>query len=371
MSEPPLPASPPDWVEDLFRQAEAARKGGSHALALAIYQRIVAARPNHLTALHNLGALCTVLGRRAEAEAVLRQVLAQRPDDARTRHALGMTLMAQGRYPEAWPYYEARFEIPQLGLRKPAMPYPEWRGEDLTGRRLLIFSEMGFGDQIQHARFAAVLRDRGVAVTLACRPGLARLLADSLPGVEVLAIDGELRLPPQDCWTTSGALMGLLGVTPETLPAAPYLRAPASHAPPPAGFKVGLKTAGDRSHGNDAWRSLSTAEAEALRASLPGQVVDLSPEATGAADFAETAALVGQLDLVVSVDTSVAHLAGALGKRGFVLIPAFNTDWRWMHERTDSPWYPSLSLYRADPKAGWGPALDRLARDAAALAAAS
>jgi hypothetical protein len=368
MSEAPLPASAPDWVDDLFQQAETARKAGRHALALAIYDRIVAARPSHLAALHNLGALNSVLGRRVEAEVALRQVLRRQPDDPRARHALAVTLLAQGRYPEAFPLYDARFELPQLGLHKPALPFPEWRGEDLAGKRLLIFSEMGFGDQIQHARFAATLRDRGVGVSLACRPGLVRLLADSLPGVEVVPIEGRMSFTEPDAWTSSGSVMGWLGVTPETLPNAPYLRAPAPERPPAAGFKVGLRTSGDPAHGNDGHRSLSPAQAETLRASLPGQVIDLAPEATGARDFAETAAIVGELDLVVSVDTSVAHLAGAMGKRGFVLIPAFNTDWRWMHDRTDSPWYPSLTLYRSDLKAGWGPALERLARDARGLA---
>ena len=97
-------------------------------------------------------------------------------------------------------------------------------------------------------------------------------------------------------------------------------------------------------------------------------MIDLAPAATGARDFADTAALIGGLDLVVTVDTSAAHLAGALGARTFVLVPGVNTDWRWMHGRDDSPWYPSLRLYRADPRAGWAPALQRLVHDVRAAA---
>ncbi len=364
-------APAPDWVEDLFQQASNARKAGRHALALAIYQRVVSARPEHRIALQHLGALLTILGRRAEAEAALRRALALEARDPYVRHALAMTLMALGRYGEAGPLYEARFEVAQLGLRKPAgVPFPEWRGEDLSGRRLLIVSEMGFGDQIQHARFAALLRDRGAEVLLLCRPQLTRLFAQSFPGVQV-APAGEPIDFPGDYWAMGSSLMSRLAPTPDAVPSAPYLRAPEPFARCPGGFRIGLMTAGDPTHANDGRRSLPAEEARRLRADLPGELVELAPETTGAQDFAETAALIASLDLVVSVDTAVAHLAGALGRRALVLIPAVNTDWRWMDVRTDSPWYPSLRLYRADPQAGWGAALQRLAADARALASSS
>jgi tetratricopeptide (TPR) repeat protein len=362
-------AAPPAWIEALFRKGNEARLARRYALALAIYRRVVAADPAHRSALQHLGALLTVLGRRVEAEAALREALKVAPGDAAARHALALTLMAQGRYAEAWPDYEARFEVPQLGLKKPGLPVPEWRGEDVAGKRVLIVSEMGFGDQIQHARFAGLLRDRGATVCLVCRPGLVRLFAESLGGVQVAASGGDVEFRKPDYWCMSGSLVGASGVTPETLPSAPYLRAPQAGARLPEGFKVGLATAGDPNHGNDANRSLSSGEAARLRAALPGQVIDLSPAATGARDFADTAAIVNQLDLVVTVDTAIAHLAGALGKRAFVLIPGVGADWRWMQDREDSPWYPSLRLYRGDQKRGWASALAKLAHDAQALAA--
>jgi len=360
----PLKAAPPAWIEDLFRQADAARRDGKLALAMAIYRRVVAAWPDHPVAVQHLGAVLNMLGQRAEAEQVLRRAVAITPREPAARHALAVALMAQGRFPEAGPLYAARFELPQLGLRKPAgLPCPEWRGEDLAGKRLVVFPEMGFGDQIQHARFAALLRDRGAQVALLCLPELARLFAASLPGVHVAAAQGRTEFPDPDYWTMSGALMFMPGMTLETLPAAPYLRSPQPAATRPPGRRIGLVTAGNPEHKNDANRSLSPELAEQLRAALPGEVVDLAPAATGARDFADTAALMDSLDLVVTVDTSTAHLAGALGKRGFVLVPAINTDWRWMHGREDTPWYPSLRLYRADPRTGWAAALDRLASD--------
>lgn len=360
-------AAPPGWVGDLFDQADAARKAGRYALALAICRRIVAAAPEHVAARQHLGGLLTMLGRREEAEPVLRQAVALDPAEPNARHALGMALLAQGRYAEAWPHYEARFEIPALGIDAPALPFPRWRGEDVAGKRILIFPEMGFGDQIQHARFALALRDRGAEVHLFCAPQLHRLFADSLEGVHVAAATGQVEFPDPDFWTMSATLMSLIGVTPETLPSAPYLQAPPARPATPPGFKVGVVTHGNPKHANDANRSLPPELAARLRNLLPGAVIELAPAATGARDFADTAALVAELDLVVSVDTSVAHLAGALGRKTFVLLPAVNTDWRWMTDRTDSPWYPSLTLYRADPRAGWAPAIERLAADAQAL----
>ena len=353
--------APPPWVADLFAQAISARQAGRLRLAMELYRRVVAAAPNHPMAVQHLGAVLSMLGLRVAAEQALRHAVAINPQDAAARHALGTSLLAMGRYPEAGAFYSARFDLPQLGVEKPkGFPHPEWSGEDLAGKRLVVFPEMGFGDQIQHARFIGLLRDRGADVWLLCRPELERLFAASLPGVHVSAARGTVDFPDPDFWMMGGNLMFLPGVTAETLPTRPYLHAPAPAPPLPAGFKVGLVTAGNPAHKNDANRSLPPQLAEQLRTNLPGHVVDLAPSATGARDFADTAAVISGLDLVVTVDTSAAHLAGAMGKPTFVLIPAINTDWRWMHDREDSIWYPSLRLFRAHPTAGWAPALERL-----------
>jgi len=359
----------PIWVEDLLNRADAERTAGRVRLAMEMYRRAHAAAPEHAAAARRLGTTLSMLGRRAEAEVVLRKALAAEPTNAGAHHALATTLMAQARYSEAAPHYAARFSLPELNIRPPeGLGFPRWSGEDVAGKRVVVFPEMGFGDQIQQARFAALMRDRGCDVTLLCRPGLERLFADSLPGVRVIAASGGVDFPDPDLWMMSGDMMFLPGITLETLPNAPYLRAspPAPSLPP--GLKIGLVTAGNPHHRNDANRSLPADLAERLRGGLPGQVISLAPADTGARDFADTAALVEALDLVVTVDTSVAHLAGALGKRALVLIPALNTDWRWMHGRADSPWYPSLTLYRAHPVAGWPPAIDQLLHDASAQA---
>ena len=160
----------------------------------------------------------------------------------------------------------------------------------------------------------------------------------------------------------SGSLAARLGMTLETVPAGPYIAAP--HAWPllGEGLNVGLMTRGNPTHENDANRSLPEDAARRLR-DLPVRTFDLDPAATGARDFADTAALLERLDLVISVDTAVAHLAGAMGRPGWVLLPAVETDWRWLRGRRDSPWYPSLTLYRQGPGEGWGPVIDRVVAD--------
>jgi hypothetical protein len=246
-------------------------------------------------------------------------------------------------------------------MKKPALPYPEWRGEDVAGKRLLIWPEQGYGDQIQFARFARLLKARGAEVTLFCHAELAPLFAESM-GVQALAASGEVEFPDPDFWVMQGSLAARLGVTVDTIPAEPYLRAVRPGPPLGDGFKVGLKTEGNPGHSNDANRSLRPEQAQRLR-ELPARIVELDPAATGACDFADTAAIVDQLDLVICVDTSVAHLAGAMGKPVWVLIPAVETDWRWLLGRTDSPWYPSMRLYRQARGESWDAVIDRLTGD--------
>jgi hypothetical protein len=354
---------------DLIAAALALRDARRYDEALELARAAVAADPQNPDLLHDLGGLLTMMGRPAEAEPLLREALALRPGRAATRHALALTLAALARYPEAWSFYGARHELPELGLPAPtAFPFPQWTDQDPAGKRIVIFPEQGAGDQIQFARFVPPLQAMGADVTLLARPPLARLFAHSFPQVNVVAAAGQVEFPDPDLWTMSAALVGHLGATIDTLPTAPYLRAPARWSAPPPGFKIGLKTRGNPTQANDANRSLTAPDAERLASALPGQVVSLEPADTGARDFADTAAILEQLDLVVTVDTSVAHLAGALGRPCFVLITGFGADWRWLLERTDSPWYPSLRLYRRGLHEDWGPAIARLARDVEAFA---
>jgi len=301
--------------------------------------------------LRGLGAERIRQGRPAEAEAILREALGFEPDSPRTQVLLGEALLAQGRYPEAWPLMEARLDAPELGSPRPPLEQPEWRGEPIAGKRLLVVGEQGAGDQIMYARFAPILQAQGARVTLLCLPSLARLFNQSL-GVSVVAMTGRVEMPDPDVWTLTASLPARLGAELASLPNAPYLAA----SPLASSSRIGVVTRGNPRHWNDARRSLPPDAAARLLARR--DVMDLSPEATGARDFLETAEIIAGLDLVISVDTSVAHLAGALGKPVWILLPAYGVDWRWLQGRRDSPWYPSARLWRQPELGDWASVLD-------------
>jgi hypothetical protein len=296
---------------------------------------------------HDRGGFYKLLGDLPKAEHSLRIAHRLAPQDSKTKHALGIVLLSQGRYREGWPLYDARHAIPELGLFKPTLPYPEWRGEPLAGKNLLIFPEQGLGDQIQFSRFAPWAQDQGADVTLLCHPALARLFSESF-SLRVVAASGNVEFPDPDYWVMSGSIVGRSGLQPDELPNAPYLAPPARRI---AGAGIGIATRGNPAHANDANRSLPPALAQELL-SVPG-ATSLQPEDTGAADFADTAQLIAGLELVVSVDTSVAHLAAAMGKETWILIPSLMTDWRWQEGSDTTPWYPSARLIRQPLAGDW------------------
>jgi tetratricopeptide (TPR) repeat protein len=356
----------------LFEAAVASHNIGKPLEALASYRKLARANPRNVVALLHLGVLLHQLGKLEEAEKVLRRALVLAPESAPTRQALSLVLMAQGQYAEGWPLYESRHEIPAMALpNASAFPFPRWRGQPLQGKRIVVFPEQGLGDQIQFARFVPSLLAAGAEVTLLVPEALLALFRHSFPEANVLAAVGSVEFPDPDYWAMSAGLVNDLGVTLETLPSKPYLHTPARRRPFAAGFQIGVQLRGNPNHRNDVNRSLSPQAAAWLRTGLPGRVVGLDPSESNAADFAETAAIIQQLDLVIAVDTSVAHLAGAMGKPALVLLPAFDTDWRWLRNREDSPWYPSLKLYRRGPlDDDWVPTLERVTQDAHVLARA-
>jgi len=310
------------------------------------------------------------MGRLDEADKVLRRAEKLASGSAVVIHALAHNLLAQGRFKEAWPLYEVRASLPELNTGFPKeFAFARWRGEPLAGKRLVIFPEQGLGDQIQFSRFVPRLIGQAKSVILLALPPLERLFRYNLPGAEIVLASGSVDFPDPDYWTTMQDIPGTLGIGLEDIPAEPYLRAPGSWPPLDDGFRVGLKLKGNPRFINDATRSLSPETMARLRGGLPGQVVSLEPEESGAHDMADTAAIIDQLDLVISVDTSVAHLAGAMGKPCMLLLPGFGPDWRWMHGRTNSPWYPGHKLYRSGFDNDWGPPIDQVLRDVHAYAA--
>ena len=291
--------------------------------------------------LYRLAAQLRADVRPEPTEAVLRELMARRPDEPQVRFALAYLLLARGAFGEAWPLYEARIEVAANRIRKPRFSFPEWRGERVGS--LLLFPEQGLGDQIFFARYAILLRDRGVEVTLVAEPPLARLF-ETL-GVEVIAGGEGVAVPRRDAWALVGSLPRWLG-----------LHAPQSYLPSaPDGHGTGVVVRGNPAYAKDAQRSLPPELAAELMV-LPG-AVSLQREETGAADLQATAGIIAGLARVVAVDTAIAHLAAAMGKPTWLLV-SHDPDWRWGWAGDTTPWYPSMRLFRQTTPGDWRPVLD-------------
>lgn len=352
----------------------------------------------------NLGALYAALRLDAEAQRCYRHALALNPAHAKARFNLACLLLRQGQLEEGWQALEARDWYGALARR---LPMPRWQGESLVGKSVLIGFEAGHGDMIHMVRYAAVLKARGAArITLLCHPALKRLFAALEAVDQVLGFDEPLPSDSGnpnaqwDVWTPPFSMPHHCQTRLDTIPAQlPYLHAPAlecaqwAQTLPANGLRVGLVWRGSPQFENDADRSLPGLDVLAPLGTVPGVCwvslqkgagedealrppanMPLLPLGAQARDFADMAALVSCLDLVISVDTAVAHLAGALGKPVWLLLPHYMTDWRWLEDRSDSPWYPGvMRLYRqtagASEVGSWTAVIDTVCGDLAQFAA--
>ena len=348
-----------------LRRGLLAHLGGDFSAAEALYRHAMTNPALAGLAHRHLVLLLEAQHRWEEALKECRAAVHREPGHPELEIHLAISLLRLGRYAEGWPLYETRARLP-AGSVRPCLPYPEWDGRPVSS--LTIWDEQGFGDAIQFARFVPALVGRGVEVSLIIRPELAALFSGL--GATVIPAQGQIRTPVSDAWAMICSMGARLGVTLENLaPTLPYLSAPGDRQKKWAkgiapGWRIGVVTRGKRLHENDANRSLPYEAADFLQ-SLPG-AISLLPEENGLpiTDFADTAALIDRLDLVITVDTAVAHLAGAMGKPCWVLLPYVGTDWRWLHdERTDSPWYPSLRLYRQPAAGDWTSVLRAIAQD--------
>ncbi len=341
---------------------------GRGELAVEPLEGVLANRPGNPVVLHNLGVALRAAGRVEEAEACYRQALAAQPDRADTRMNLAIALLQQGKFAEGWAEFEHRWEAP--GFRTPRREFdkPRWDGAPLGDGTLLIHAEQGLGDAIAFARFFALAAERVGRVVVECRPRLTRLLA-SAPGVDEVYDWGD-PFPDHDAQIPVMSLAHVLGVTLSDLPSDPYLTVPKGVAKPDVpgeGVRIGLVWQGTGTRiDNDtrsctleklgpllelegaSFYSLQVGAGSGELAAFP-QVVDL---AQGLVDFADTAALVNEMDLIVSVDTAMAHLAGALGKPAWIPL-AFSTSHLWLLDRNDSPWYPTHRLVRQAFPGDW------------------
>jgi tetratricopeptide (TPR) repeat protein len=336
-------------MNDPMQTGLKAHQAGDLEAAIPAFRAAIAQHPGD--AAHNLGVVFRQLGRPTEAEEAFRISLDQNPELLWSQHSLSLLLLGRGAYAEGWPLYEARRRVPNSTTIDPAawpspVGCPEWMGEPLAGKRILVFGEQGFGDQIMFARFLAPLRALGVDAVYVCSPVLTGLFPGSVPGTE------RAVLPSADYWVLVGSLPLRLGLTTlDDLPAPVDLGMTLR-----GGGGVGVVARGRPTHPHDTIRSLQPPFAARLLA-LPG-AVSLHPDDTAARDFRQTAEIVAGLDLVVTVDTSVAHLAASMGKPVWVLLQGLDTDWRWLRDRSDSPWYPTVRLFRQPAPGDWGSVLD-------------
>lgn len=383
-------ASRPSFAEAHNNLGNALREAGELESAATCYSQALRLRPDYADAHSNLGLVLDEQRRLDEAAAQFRQAIRLRPDLPGARFNLSLTLLAQGALAEGWREYEWRWQTPHIARQWRDFPQPQWRGEPAEGQTLLIHAEQGFGDTLQFCRYAPLATARGLRVVLEVPKPLLRLLR-GLPSIADVVARGD-DLPPFDLHCPMMSLPLAFGTTLATIPAAgPYL-----HAMPEDAWawqrrleatgrrqpRIGLAWAGRETNPRDSQRSLDAARLAPLLGipglhwvnlqqggSLPPPVPPLTDWMPEMADFADTAALIEGLDLVVAVDTAVTHLAAGLGKPVWML-DRFNPDWRWLDGRKDSPWYPTLQIYRQPRPGDWATVIADVAQDLRVLAGA-
>ncbi len=382
----------PDYAEAYNNRGNAQLELNRLAEALADYERALALKPDFADALVNRGNALHHLGREQEAIASFDRAIALSPELAEAHWNKGLTCLAFGDFERGLQGYEWRWKR-DSELKPRDFAQPQWRGEDLQGRTILLHAEQGFGDTIQFIRYLPMVIAKGGRVVLEIPDDLKPLLG-RIDGVTAIVRRGDA-LPPFDLHCPLMSLAGAFGTTLDTIPApVPYLHAPAERLDHwrarLAGAKaprVGLVWSGKPTHKNDRNRSIPLALLAPLL-HMPGiTFVSLQKEYRDAdlavlakmpllrldhalADFADTAAAIAALDLVIAVDTAAAHLAGSLGKPLWLLLPAIG-DWRWLTERADSPWYPSARLFRQPRIGDWSGAIADVTRELALFAAAT
>jgi tetratricopeptide (TPR) repeat protein len=375
----------PQYVEAHNNLGLALADLGRFDEAVACYERALAVNPRYASAYGNLGSACKGLCRPEEAAACYEMALRYEAGNASTHWNLALAWLMAGDFQRGWKEYEWRWKRPGTPARQ--LPRPLWEGLSLEGRTILLWCEQGLGDAVQFARYAPLVQARGGRVVLEC-PDLLRPLFRTLAGVDELVTEEKWVSLAFDCHAPLMSLPGLFGTTLATVPAdVPYLTAePAlvetwrGRLGALDGFKVGVAWQGNPHHKWDRWRSVplpvfaSLAEVSGVRLvslqkgpgveQLPAikdrfDVTELGEEFVKGS-WGDTAAVMAALDLVVSVDTATAHLAGALGVPVWVPLPTL-VDWRWLLGRDDSPWYPTMRLFRQKALGDWEPVFDRMA----------
>jgi tetratricopeptide (TPR) repeat protein len=382
-------AAKPDFVEAYSNLGNAMHALRRFDEAIPAYRRAIELNPNFADAWANLGTTLHHAGEFEEAMFALRRAIALAPEHANAHSGLGILLLMHGDLGEGWDEYEWRLRSSER--KGPRFPEKPWQGENLVGKHIYVQAEQGFGDSLHFARYLPLLIARGAKVTLRVHQQIVTLLRESLPGITVLGDRGQP--DPYDWDAVLLSLPRLLKTRLQTIPArVPYLRPPQEAAlrwqtrlAQMPGLKIGIVWAGNPEHVNDSRRSLDlsllaplfavsgtsfaslqvgphSADLRRFKDVRPA-INDVSPDLN---EFADSAGAVAALDMVITVDTSVAHLAGGLGKPAWVLLP-WVTDWRWMIGREDCPWYPTMRMFRQRRGQDWAEIIARIAEQLRAV----
>lgn len=380
----------PDMAAAHLNRANALKRLDRLEEALLGYGAALALKTDYALAHANRGTVLEALGRFSEALSAYDQALAIDPQHAEACWNKAALCLLLGNFEEGWPLFEARWRVAAHGLQLRRFSQPLWLGDSpIEGRTLLIHTEQGLGDNLQFCRLARIAVEWGAKVVVEAPGALVELLGSLHPDIRI--VEQGQPLPLFDLHCPIGSLPLALKLRLDTIPAfASYLHAPPSRLslwkerlPPRTRPRVGLVWSGNAAHFNDNHRSIPLA---LLVQALPPKFDyfslqrELRPadEATlreiasihhfgdRLENFADTAALCELMDFIVSVDTSVAHLAGAIGRPTWLLLPHL-PDWRWLLRRTDSPWYPSVKLMRQSQPNQWQPVLEHLAQELQAL----
>jgi tetratricopeptide (TPR) repeat protein len=360
--------------------------------AISAYEKALAIKPDYADAINNMGTAMEEIGQRDRAMQCYQQAHALTPKAVSPPWNIALLQLLQGDYIHGWRGYENRWRQKKQSKTWRAFNQPMLSNvAQMKGSRILLHAEQGFGDAIQFCRYATMVAEQGATVYLECPPKLSRLFS-TLKEVKKVIPRGE-ELPEFDLHCPLMSLPMVFGTEIKTVPGtvsylsadpADVLRWQKQFADQPDAYRVGLVWAGQSTHQKDRHRSLSLHSFAGLsllpgvrfyslqvgdsagQAKSPPQGMELVDWTSGLNDFADTAAMISQLDLVISVDTAVCHLAGALGKPVWVLV-AFQPDWRWLLDRDDSPWYPTAKLFRQPSPQDWGPPLSKIAAELAAI----
>jgi tetratricopeptide (TPR) repeat protein len=373
----------PRHADILINLGSAFEKQRKPAEALACYRQVSQLDPHHAMAHNNMGSVYFSQGLLVEAAELYRQALASDANHKLSRWNLALWRLLQGELTGGWPDYEQRL-VASPGTVPRVFQQPRWDGAPLEGKTILVYAEQGLGDTLQFIRYASLVKARGGRVLVECQPALARVF-EGVAGIDEL-IPQRQPLPPFDVQVPLLSLPGLFHTTLATIPASiPYLRAEPDlvqawqrELQTLPGFKIGIVWQGNPKQGDDHYRSAPLRHFAPL-AQVPGvrllslqvghgreQLAHSSFPITDLGNrfdpnsLHDLAAVLMNLDLVVTVCTSAAHLAGALGRPGWVAL-RYAPDWRWFLDRSDSPWYPTLRLFRQSRFDDWSDVFEHMA----------